>query len=243
MPYGHPARDFQPNRPHQVPATWGLCATCGKADPPGMFHPCLKHVCTECGAVGHTKNFCPELWGGAPRCIECGAVGHKKNFCPKRWGGRRLQPPRHQTRQGRGRRGGRGRGPGGFRPRRDRARAALATPAQPVNQVSMMAQRSTHHNQAMHAVHQQPAPRQAYGPKKKEWREIERAQSYAGNMPAVENGRERVYVNPQSHFVDPTVNHNHNKNLDMHVIEERERERWGGTHAPPSPPQVHDAPV
>ena len=29
----------------------------------------------------------------------------------------------------------------------------------------------------------------------------------------------------------------------MHVIEERERERWGGTHAPPSPPQVHDAPV
>ena len=69
------------------------------------------------------------------------------------------------------------------------------------------------------------------------------AQRSTGNMPAVENGRERVYVNHQSHFVDPTVNHNHNKNLDMHVIEERERERWGGTHAPPSPPQVHDAPV
>ena len=71
----------------------------------------------------------------------------------------------------------------------------------------------------------------------------DRAQSYAGNMSSAKNGREGVYVNHQSHFVDPSVNHNHNKNLVMPVIEERERERWGGTHAPPSPPQVHDAPV
>ena len=52
----------------------------------------------------------------------------------------------------------------------------------------------------------------------------DRAQSYAGNMSSAKNGREGVYVNHQSHFVDPSVNHNHNKNLVMPVIEERERE-------------------